>query len=184
MRIIEWFLSLFLKPKPAPAPKPPVPKPTPKPTPQPKPPQYQFPDYARELLKLHNEARSKPLELNRKLQQAAEKHARWMAENRRMSHTGQGRSSHGDRIRAEGYRGTYTAENVAWNQKTPGRVFTAWINSRGHRRNIKNTNLTECGFGMVNVGGGPYWCAVFARPASINSDDKYNYNFYYYPSDE
>lgn len=189
-KLIDWLYRAFKRQRPPQPTRPiepwpdvrpnvpvnPLPDPTPTPNPQPEP-EPEFPAYALELLKLHNKERSVPLKLNRKLQAAADKHAQWMAENRRMSHTGAGRSSHGDRIRAENYKPTYTAENVAWNQKSEAAVMSAWMRSRGHRRNITNNNLTECGLAMHNDGNGPYWCAVFARPAQV--DAGYNYTLQY-----
>ena len=37
----------------------------------------------------------------------------------------------------------YSGENIAWGQKSPEEVVTAWMNSAGHRANILNANFTS-----------------------------------------
>ena len=41
----------------------------------------------------------------------------------------------------------YSGENIAWGQKSPEEVVTAWMNSPGHRANIMNANFKELGVG-------------------------------------
>lgn len=113
-----------------------------------------------ELLKLHNRASRGWMSLDPRLCRAAQKHAEWMYQSRRLSHTGAGGSSHGQRIAAAGYEATATAENIAAGYETPSEAIEAWMSSRGHRRNI--------GRGYANIGfgkAGRYWCVVFADPA-------------------
>ena len=43
------------------------------------------------------------------------------------------------------YRGA--GENIAWGQKTPEAVMTAWMNSAGHRANILDPNFKKIGVG-------------------------------------
>ena len=59
--------------------------------------------------------------------------------------------------------GIHTAgENIAWRQKTPEAVMTAWMNSTGHRANILNTGYTSIGVGCYEYGGKLYWTQIFA----------------------
>jgi uncharacterized protein YkwD len=59
-------------------------------------------------------------------------------------------------------RGGYRAENVAVGQPTPEAVVTAWMNSRGHRKNILNSSLTTIGVGCSQSSNGrPYWTQQF-----------------------
>lgn len=54
------------------------------------------------------------------------------------------------------------AENVAFGQPTPYAVNQAWINSRGHRRNMLNPSHQNIGVGLAySAGGRPYWTEVF-----------------------
>jgi uncharacterized protein YkwD len=91
--------------------------------------------------------------------QAAQAHAQWMSDKRTMSHgswwSGNTLSS---RIKKTGYKYSGIAENVAAGQTTVEQVFKAWINSRGHRKNILG-NYKSIGVGRV----GNYWCVIFGR---------------------
>ena len=75
-----------------------------------------------EMLAIHNENRNEPLEINDQLNIAAQKHAIWMAKNTRMSHTGEGRSKPGSRIKAAGYDWTSYGENVAYGLREAGEL--------------------------------------------------------------
>lgn len=58
------------------------------------------------------------------------------------------------------YRGA--GENIAWGQKTPQEVVTAWMNSAGHRANIMNPNYVKIGVGNTqNASGIQYWVQIF-----------------------
>jgi uncharacterized protein YkwD len=104
--------------------------------------------------------------MNPQLMAAAQGHAEWMAKTKKMSHTGEGGSSFWDRIEAEGYIILSGGENVAFGYPTPESVFDGWMNSKGHRRNIKNENWLQVGYGMAMNNSRPYWCTVFAIPST------------------
>jgi len=56
----------------------------------------------------------------------------------------------------------YSGENIAWGQKSPEEVVTAWMNSAGHRANILNANFTELGVGYrQNARGVNYFTQLF-----------------------
>ena len=47
----------------------------------------------------------------------------------------------------------------------------AWMNSRGHRRNIKSSAYTEIGVGVATANSGqPYWCVTFGSK-SYNGEE-------------
>jgi uncharacterized protein YkwD len=167
------LLAGCAEPPPVLTPNKPTPPPVaPAPEPEPEPPHA--PDSPQAMLAvLHNQARLRehdsptdvePLWMESRLTVAAQKHADWMAQNRKMSHTGIGGSSAGDRIYSEGYSWTAAGENVAMGYRSPDAVFQGWMNSPGHRRNILSSKYTEVGFGIASGGGKTYWCAVFASP--------------------
>lgn len=55
-------------------------------------------------------------------------------------------------------------ENIAAGQKTPEIVMNAWMNSKGHRANILNSNYGKIGIGVYEVPGsmyGIYWVQLF-----------------------
>lgn len=142
--VFDYLIRWFLKPQP-------IPMPAPKPEPEPSP----FSDVAAELLRLHNAARAgngEILTLDPTLVLFAENWARKMTKIG-MTHS---------RLNFPGSR---KAENIAAGQATVDSAMSAWMNSRGHRRNIMNPTYSLAGFGMVKSDRGvPYWCAVFARP--------------------
>ncbi|UWQ18646.1 CAP domain-containing protein [Jannaschia sp. M317] len=100
-----------------------------------------------------------------RLLRAARKHVAWMAKNGRMSHRGTGGSTMSDRIKAEGYRACFAAENVAFGQKTATDVTEAWMASKGHRTNILDRRAQHGAVAhAVDGAGQTYWVMVLARP--------------------
>lgn len=160
MGIFNWLSKLF-QDKPSPPPTTPAPTPDPAPS----------GDTTSQLLALHNAQRRSlgrdALVLDSRLTTAALQHAGAMASANNLSHSLQGRSV-GDRIVAQGYRYRTAGENIARGQRTVAQVMHGWMNSPGHRANIVKQEYTHVGFGMAtNSRTGPYWCAVFASPMSI-----------------
>jgi uncharacterized protein YkwD len=120
-----------------------------------------------DLFQLHNKARLQrglsELVFDIRLSNAAAKHATWMNNQRKMSHTGVGGSNHAERIKWEGYKASFSGENVAWGYKDCQSVFNGWLNSSGHRANILSSKYMHVGLGISGV----YWCVVFATPGSF-----------------
>lgn len=118
-----------------------------------------------EILTAHNEYRQSgwrprgALSIDPLLTQAAQSHADWMLKNRKMSHTGENRSTMASRVKQTGYVYSRVAENVAPGQTDVSGVMRVWTRSRGHRNNILGNHL-HVGFGRA----GNYWCVVFAMP--------------------
>ena len=125
------------------------------------------------LLQIHNDNRKSPLTSNRELTRAAQKHADWMAANRRMSHQGERGSSPGARIKAAGYDWSAWGENVA-PAPTPEDVMRVWLNSPGHRRNIKSGAYADVGFGHASSSGTIYWCVKFGSRGYGSADDEWS----------
>lgn len=128
-------------------------------------------DRIRTLHLMHNairgQAKLSSLTISGRLVKAAVKHAKWMAENANLDHTGNNGSSVGDRTRAEGFTWGRIAENIAMGQGTCKSVMIGWMKSPGHHRNIHLSDITVMGAGCVfSVDGEkktPYWCVVFGR---------------------
>jgi uncharacterized protein YkwD len=99
----------------------------------------------------------------------ARQQAKWMAENRDMTHDRP--KPFGVRFNESGYAGYGGGENVAWGQKTIPQVMDAWMNSPGHRRNILG-NWTHIGASYaLDRNGAPFWCVVFGRSHSAAAED-------------
>jgi uncharacterized protein YkwD len=175
---LRWLASLGnstpsrppVDPNPPPIPpKPPTPPPLPPPPPVPPPvPPHPLPvdPVIQQLLDAHNAERQKvglqPLRLNIALIRAATKHCTWMAQTGTMSHTGEGGSTVGERITAEGYLWRSCGENIAQGQRSVTEVVTAWMNSPGHRANILG-QYVDVGFAAVTGHGFIFWCTDFGQ---------------------
>jgi uncharacterized protein YkwD len=120
------------------------------------------------LVEAHNRVRAERglprLTVSPSLEDAARRHARDMADRRRMAHRGGDGSSPFRRMSDEGYRFARAGENVAMGQPTVEVVMRDWMHSPGHRRNILGT-FTEIGAAeATDRSGTPYWCVTFGTP--------------------
>lgn len=108
------------------------------------------------MLDLVNAARAEaglaPYAANATLMQTATAWSQEQADQDRMFHSDLGFIDCGGR-----------AENVAAGQRSVEEVFTAWMNSQGHRENILRDGFTDFGFGLAAGGNGTtYWTQQFA----------------------
>lgn len=60
-------------------------------------------------------------------------------------------------IKAKGYTGSCSAENIAQGQATPKAVFVAWMNSPGHRANILTPSYRDMGVNVAISPAGQTW---------------------------
>lgn len=134
-------------------------------------------DPAGEVLARVNAAREAagcaPLVAEGKLAAAAMAHSDAMARKGFFDHTGPRGDTAGDRIRAAGYPWRRFGENIAAGQASAEAVVAAWLDSRGHRRNILNCAFRETGIALtfqaddapIDGNSAPYryyWVQVFA----------------------
>lgn len=106
-----------------------------------------------------------PLGANALLAEAAQGHAEDMADRGYFEHDTPEGTTPTQRMRAAGYTGGVTGENIAAGQQTPEEVVQAWMDSPGHCRNIMSGSYTEIGIGYHR--GGPirhYWVQNFGAP--------------------
>jgi uncharacterized protein YkwD len=113
------------------------------------------------LLDAHNQERIfrklKPLTLDKKLCDYAQKHAQKMAKKNSLYH-----SSMSDLIKVN-EDSSLVGENIAWGQETEKLVVEAWMWSPMHRWNILGTSYKRVGLGVEeDENGRPYWCVVFS----------------------
>lgn len=117
------------------------------------------------LIALLNQIREskgrKPLAVSPALMAAAESHAQDMVAQSYFSHTGKNGSKVGKRIKRQGYKFCYAAENIAWGQKSAAEAMKAWQDSSGHKKNNLSRNSTQVGAGFA---GPKMWVMVFAKP--------------------
>ena len=118
-------------------------------------------DTARWVVRYTNRARTshnrQPLYRYLALLSAAQGHSNWMALHS-FSHTGHQGSTPHQRIKAIGFAGEMTAENI---YKLPARrdheklakdLVDGWMKSPGHRANILNAQLRYIGVGVAQSG--------------------------------
>lgn len=125
------------------------------------------------LVTLHNQARSmspseqtlacaptsgsKPaLNWNQQLAESAQDQADWMADQDTLSH---GRSLK-RRAKTVDYAYDAIAENIAKANVSQEQLFSLWLNSASHCKNIFNPSYTEIGIGQQ----GAYWSVMFGTP--------------------
>jgi uncharacterized protein YkwD len=127
-----------------------------------------------DCLESHNHVRKAmklaPLRLDKRLSEAAQRHADYMAKNRKLDHRGQDDEMYFHRARAAGYPTDWanSSENIA---EGPAEFMDAafatqaWLDSTvGHRDNVLSRDWRDVGFGMAEGSDGRrYWCAVYGR---------------------
>lgn len=121
--------------------------------------------YEQRVLDLVNQARAQrglaPLTYSNQLDAASEKHNTVQASSRSMAHIGIGDGDPGQRIRAEGWGGTW-GENVAVGQTTPEQVVAEWLNSPTHAANILNPGFRYMGVSYATTSDGfAFWAQSF-----------------------
>lgn len=105
-----------------------------------------------------------PLVVDQTLEQAALHQAGYMARSGRMAHTTGWGKDFVSRMRADGVRGA-AAENIAYGDMDPPEVFSRWMNSAGHRRNMLDPAFSRFGLAYVRDAANPkrrYWALVLA----------------------
>lgn len=107
-----------------------------------------------------SDSAKQPLAFNLLLIDAARSHSQWMLDTDTFSHTGEGGSSSGDRMRDAGYQftGSWTwGENIGYTGTTGtlnvnnavGQVHKNLFKSSGHRKNILNNSYREIGLATL-----------------------------------
>lgn len=99
-----------------------------------------------------------------RLEAAARAHATDMLRNGYFSHTGLNGSKVRNRITAQGYSGCFWAENIAYGDLSASEVFNAWMESRGHRRNMLHRRAHHYGLASAGSGQDTFWVLVFGAP--------------------
>jgi uncharacterized protein YkwD len=89
----------------------------------------------REIVRLANSERARPLMENERLTEAAERKLEDMIEKDYFDHT-HGSSTPWSFMREAGYRYTAAAENLGRGFRTAEEAHRAWMKSKGHRQNI------------------------------------------------
>ena len=116
------------------------------------------PTVQQQVVQLVNAQRAKvgcpALVTDARLSRAAQAHSADMAKRRYFSHTTPEGRTFVQRIRAQGYTGSWLGENIAAGQTSAKAVMDAWMKSPGHRANILNCHYKAIGVGYAI--GGPY----------------------------
>jgi len=120
----------------------------------------------KQVLELVNQEREKqklsPLKWNDALANLARAHSEDMVERNFFGHINPDGQDPFARMKTYGIEYSYAAENIAAGHTTAKAVMNSWMNSRGHRENILNPDLTELGVGIAEGGEyGFYWTQCF-----------------------
>jgi uncharacterized YkwD family protein/spore coat assembly protein SafA len=124
-----------------------------------------------EVIRLVNAERTKrglkPLAGNWQLSRVARMKSQDFINNHYFSHNSPVYGSPFTMMQSFGIHFSAAGENIAYGQKTPALVMSAWMNSSGHRANILSPSYTQMGCGLArDKNGVPYWTQEFIRPTS------------------
>jgi uncharacterized protein YkwD len=98
-----------------------------------------------------------PLSWNDVLAKSSLIHSTDMNATGQFIHNSSDGTSFSDRITASGYKWRTVGENIAAGQKTEQQVFTDWLNSEGHCKNMMNGSFKDMGAARVSI----YWTQDF-----------------------
>lgn len=98
-----------------------------------------------------------PLSWNDVLAKSSLIHSTDMNATGQFIHNSSDGTSFSDRITAAGYKWRTVGENIAAGQTTEQQVFTDWLNSEGHCKNMMNGAFKDMGAAKV----GNYWTQDF-----------------------
>lgn len=90
------------------------------------------------------------LSVNPALRCAARLHAKDMQDRNYFSHTTPDGVTFDQRITQAGYDWRTIGENIAYGQRSPQEVMTAWMQSPGHCQNLMNPSFKELGVGFYD----------------------------------
>lgn len=90
----------------------------------------------------------------------ARKHSQDMSEREYFNHSNPEGQSPFDRMKADGVKYSWAAENIAHGYIDAMDVHNGWLNSAGHRKNMLNGNLQRLGVGIF----GSYYTQNFYTP--------------------
>jgi uncharacterized protein YkwD len=105
-----------------------------------------------------------PLAMNAALRRAARDHSRDMGTGNYFDHASLDGRSPDDRMRAAGWSGRASGENIFGGPRTAGEVVDGWMKSPGHCANIMSPNYGFIGIGYAEVERsrlGHYWTQDF-----------------------
>ena len=123
-----------------------------------------------ELINVERKRRGlRPLAYNERLGQMAKIQSQNMAHFQKMAHViPEARlPTMTDRARHVGYPFGRLAENIALGFSDAQAAVEGWMNSKGHRANILNSEVSETGIGIArSSAGGLYYTQVFGRRLS------------------
>ncbi len=124
--------------------------------------------FEQKVVELVNVERQKnglsPLTLDTAISNIARTKSKDMATNNYFAHQSPTYGSAGDMLSKSKINWSAWGENIAYGQRTPEAVVTAWMNSSGHRANILSSNFGKIGVGYAtNSSGTPYWTQMFTN---------------------
>jgi uncharacterized protein YkwD len=111
-------------------------------------------------------AAAPPLNVSRKLTDAAEDHAHDMLRKKYFEHRGSDGSQPKDRVLRAGYQPRLSGENIALGPESAEEVVAGWLKSPGHCANIMEPRFREIGVGLASgkKRGQVYWVQTFGNP--------------------
>jgi uncharacterized protein YkwD len=91
----------------------------------------------------------RPLEMDPRLNTAAQAHAQDMLARTYYNHNSPEGTTPRRRVLAAGFNADVVAENIAAGETSVGEALGAWLHSTDHRKNLMDARLTHIGIGMA-----------------------------------
>lgn len=125
--------------------------------------------YETEVIRLTNLERTKrglpALTTNWQLSRIARYKSQDMINKNYFAHNSPTYGSPFTMMQSFGLKFSAAGENIAYGQRSPQEVVTAWMNSPGHRANILSTAYTQIGVGAAKKSDGTlFWTQHFIHP--------------------
>ncbi len=121
---------------------------------------------------LRQAAGAQPVELNSRLNAAAETHSRDMSRQNRPWHFGSDGSSPLERVRRIGYDGVFLGENISETYETELQTLSAWMEEQSTRRVILNRQANELGFAWYQEPNGKIWWTLITGDGSKSAESE------------
>jgi uncharacterized YkwD family protein/spore coat assembly protein SafA len=105
-----------------------------------------------------------PLKENWELCRVARMKSQDMIDKKYFAHQSPTYGSPFNMMESFGVKFSAGGENIAYGQKTPQEVMSAWMNSAGHRANILSGVYNQIGVGVAKAANGTfYWTQMFIK---------------------
>lgn len=121
----------------------------------------------REINKLRASNGLPPIKIHPELTRTARLHARDMAKQDKITHTGSDGSTAWQRLERSAFKAKVAAENIGVGQQSAAQIMKSWRNSAQHKQNLLIHDATHIGIARAKNNSGSkrtYWTLIIGAP--------------------